>query len=28
MTGVKFLLTNGEDKFLIAIAATQGLITQ
>jgi hypothetical protein len=28
MTGVKFLLTNGEDEFLIAIAATQGLITQ
>lgn len=28
MTGVKFLLTNGEDKFLIAIPATQGLITQ
>lgn len=28
MTGVKFLLTNGEDKFLIAITTIQGLITQ
>jgi len=28
MACIKFLLTNGEDKFLIAIATIQGLITQ